>query len=228
LQRARQNVVAVGISCATLIVSVVLTANLLMVASVASASNHYTEKQLQVLGERVGKTYWIQEADGQAPSFLTAPKNQAVSFRARAGDSFEIVELVGRANKNPYYKARFSSGKEGYLRPEVFLQGLNLTFLTIDPLASEKREAAERAQEENERVDWINAQPWPAAAKEAALKGQPVPGMTTNEVRKIAGAPSRVTKVHRVGTIQEEHWYYPDGKQLIFHQGLLTRIAAVK
>ncbi len=193
--------------------------------STAEASNHYTEKQISVLAERVGRTYWIQEINGRAPTFLAAPDARAASFRASAGDSFEIVELVGRNNKNPYYKAKFASGKVGYLHPQVILEELNLTLLSVDPLANEKRKAAEQADEEKKRVDWINAQPWPTAAKEAALKGDVIPGMTANEVRKIAGAPSRVTKVETRGTTPEEYWFYPDGKQLIFYRGLLSRIA---
>jgi hypothetical protein len=195
------------------------------VFSTAVASHHYTEKQISVLAERVGRTYWIQEVNGRAPSFLSAPDPRAASFRANAGDSFEIVELVGRKNKNPYYKAKFDSGKVGYLHPGVILEELNLTLLSVDPLANEKRKAAEQAEEEKKRVDWINAQPWPAAAKEAALKGDVVPGMTANEVKRIAGAPNRVTKVQPRSTTPEEHWFYPDGKQLIFHRGLLSRIA---
>jgi hypothetical protein len=206
---------------------VLLVANFMVIPS-AAASNHYTEKQLDVLAERVGKTYWVGEVNGRGPSFLTAPDDAAASFHARTGEAFDIVELVGRANKNPYYKARFHSGAEAYLRPETILEELNLTVLTVDPLANEKRKAAEQAEQEKQRVDWINAQPWPAAAKQAALRGQPVPGMTANEVKKIAGPPSRVTKVQRRGTTPEEHWFYPDGKRLIFHQGLLSRITAME
>lgn len=196
-----------------------------IVCSTAAASNHYTEKQISVLVERVGKTFWIQEVNGRTPSFLSAADARAASFRARGGDSFQIVELVGRNNKNPFYKVEFASGKEGYLRPEVILEELNLTLLTVDPMASEKRKAAEKAEAEKNRVDWINAQPWPAATKEAALKGDVVPGMTASEVRRIAGAPSRVVKVETRGATPEEHWFYADGKQLIFHRGLLSRIA---
>ena len=205
-------------------VMVVLLASHITIISKAAASGHYTEKQLAVFAERVGRTFWIQEVNGRTPSFLTAPDARATSFRVRAGDSFEIVELVGRKNKNPYYKARFDSGKEGYFPPEVILEELNLTIVTVDPLATEKRQAAEQAEAEKQRVEWVNAQPWPAAAKEAALKGQAVPGMNYDEVKKIVGAPSRTTKLRASGTTPEEHWLYPDGKQLIFHDGLLSRI----
>jgi hypothetical protein len=203
---------------------VVLLAVDFTIISRATASGHYNEKQLAVLAERVGRTFWIQEVDGRTPNFLTAPNARATSFRVRAGDSFEIVELVGRKNKNPFYKARFDSGKEGYFPPEVILEELNLTIVTVDPLAAERRQAAEQAEAEKQRVDWINAQPWPAAAKEAALKGQAVPGMTYDEVKKIVGAPSRITKLRATGITPEEHWIYPDGKQLIFQHGLLSRI----
>jgi hypothetical protein len=209
--------VAVGVMVAVLAADFTIISN-------AAASRHYTEKQMTVLAERVGRTFWIQEVNGRTPSFLTAPDAAAASFRTRAGDSFEILELVGRKNKNPYYKARFESGKEGYFPPEVFFEELNLTLVVVDPLANEKSKAANQAESEKQRVDWVNAQPWPAAAKAAALKGQAVPGMTSDEVRMIAGVPSRITKVQARGTIPEEHWIYPDGKQLVFQHGLLSRI----
>jgi hypothetical protein len=209
---------------ALLIAAVVIAASI-AVYSIAAGSNHYTEKQISVLAERVGKTFWVQEVNGRTPRFLSAADTRAASFHARAGDSFQIVELVGRSNKNPYYKVEFASGREGYLRPEVFLEELNLTFLTVDPLASEKRKAAEEAEAEKARVDWINAQPWPAATKEAALKGEVTPGMTTNEVRRVAGSPNKIVNVKAGGTVSEEHWFYPDGRQLVFHRGLLSRIA---
>ncbi|HEX2228361.1 MAG TPA: hypothetical protein VHM64_14580 [Candidatus Binatia bacterium] len=196
-----------------------------VVCSMAAGSNHYTEKQITVLAERLGKTFWIREVNGRTPNFLSAADRRAASFRARTGDSFQIVELVGRSEKNPYYKVKFESGKEGYLRPETILEELNLTILTVDPLANERREAAKQAAQEKERVDWINAQPWPVAAKEAALKGNVVPGMTVSEVKRIAGAPSRVVKVESRGAIPEEHWFYADGKLLIFQRGLLSQIA---
>lgn len=191
--------------------------------STAAASGHYTEKQMTALAERVGKTFWIQETNSRTPRFLSAPDAAAASFPVRSGDSFEIVELAGLKNKNPYYKVKLDSGKEGYLRPEVFLEEFNLTILTIDPLAETKRRAAAQAEDEKKRSEWINAQPWPAAAKEAALMGHGVPGMNRDEVKRIVGAPSRVTRVQSRGTIPEEHWFYPDGKQLIFHQGLLSQ-----
>ena len=96
--------------------------------------------------------------------------------------------------------------------------------MIVDPLANEKSKAANQAESEKQRVDWVNAQPWPAAVKAAALKGQAVLGMTSGEVKMIAGAPSRITKVQVRGTIPEEHWIYPDGKQLVFQNGLLSRI----
>jgi hypothetical protein len=213
-----------GATRAMLFIALLAAAPTILSTATAAASNHYTEKQLAVLEERVGKTYWIKSVDGRTPAFLSAPDARARSFPTRTGESFEIVELVGRKQKNPYFRAKFDSGKEGYLRPEAFLEEFNLTLLTVDPLANEKRKAAEEAEEEKKRVDWINSQPWPAAAKEAALKGNPVPGMTFNEVKKIAGAPSRVAKVQTRSTTPEEHWFYRDGKQLIFHQGLLSRI----
>ena len=189
----------------------------------AMASRHYTEKQLDALAARVGTIFWVQESNRRTPVFLSAPSAAAAPLQPGAGASFEIIQLVGRKNKNPYYKVKFDSGTQGYLTPEVFLEELNVTILTVDPLAEEKRQAAEKAEQEKKRVAWINSQPWPAAAKEAALKGQAVPGMNREEVKKIVGPPARVTNVQPRGVKPEEHWFYPDGKELIFYQGLLSR-----
>lgn len=202
----------------------VLLVGIFTTVCAATASGHYTEKQLAALAERVGRTFWIQEVKGRTPSFFAAPNAKAALFDTRAGESFEIVELVGRSNKNPFYKARFDSGKEGYFPPEVMLEEFNLTIVTVDPLAQAKREEAEQAEVERQRVQWINAQPWPAATKLAALKGRAVPGMTYDEVKKIAGEPGRITKVQAPGVTPEEHWTYPDGRQFVFHNGLLTRV----
>jgi hypothetical protein len=204
----------------------IASAALFVLPAVSSAAHHYTEKQIAALSDRVGKTYWIYEINGRAPSFVVAPQAEATSFSGRAGDSFQIIEVVGQASKNPFYRIIFASGREAYLRPEVMLEELNLTIMTVDPFADAKRKEAVRAQDEKLRADWINAQPWPPEVKEAARRGQVLPGMTQDEVKKIAGAPSRVTKVQGQGrgTTPEEYWIYPDNKQLVFQQGLLSRI----
>ena len=191
--------------------------------STAWASRHYTDAQMTVLANRIGKIYWIQDNNGRTPIFLTTPAPTSSSFPVRAGDSFEIMELVGRKNKNPFYRVKFDSGKDAYLRPEVFLEELNLTISTVDPMAEEKRRAAVQAEEQKKRVQWINAQAWSSSVKEAALRGQVIFGMTRDEVKKIVGAPSRVSKVQLTGASPEEHWYYPDGKKLIFYHGLLNQ-----
>jgi hypothetical protein len=189
----------------------------------AVASHHYTDKQIAALAERVGKTYWIRDVNGRTPAFFAAPNTASDSFQTRSGDSFQIIDLVGTKTKNPFFKALFTSGQEGYFPPELMLEELNLTLVSSDPVADERRRAEQRAEMEKQRKDWIDAQPWPTAAKEAALKGQAIPGMTHDEVRKIAGTPNRVIKVQTRGTMAEEHWIYPD-KQLVFQQGLLARI----
>ncbi len=191
--------------------------------STADASRHYTDSHMTALANRIGKIFWIQDIDGRIPIFSTEPAATSSTFPAPAGDSFEIVDLVGRKNKSPYYKVRFVSGKDGYLRPEIFHEELNLTILSTDPLADEKRRAAAQAEEQRKRTQWINAQAWSPTVKAAALNGQVIPGMNRDEVKKIAGAPSRVSKVQLPGTSPAEHWYYPDGKELIFQYGLLSQ-----
>lgn len=187
-------------------------------------ASQYTEKQLDALATRVGKTYWVTSVNNRTPSFLSAPARNASSFHAQPDESFEITELAGQKTNDPYYKVRFASGKEGYMPPEAFLEEFNLTILTVDPQADEKKKAAEAADADKERVQWIQAQPWSKAVKDAALKRQPVPGMNTGEIKKVVGNPSRVTKIQAPQRFSEEHWFYADGSVLIFQNGLLTRV----
>jgi hypothetical protein len=194
----------------------------------ASASNHYTERQLDALAARVGKTFWLSAGDGRAPVFLTSPTAAASTFRPASGDSFLITELTGRSNKNPFYAVQFESGKVGYIGPEAFHEALNVTILSSDPRAGEKEKAEKQATAEKDRVAWINSQPWSAAVKEAAIKKQPTPGLKTTEVKRILGTPLRITKLRGPSKVAEEHWVYPGGSVLIFHNGLLSKVDHVE
>jgi len=187
-------------------------------------SHHYTAKQLEALASRVGQTFWSQPVDGKGPSFGTAPAANAKLIRIDAVESFQITALVGQAAKNPYYKIKRDNGQEGYISPEQFLEALNVTIVTTDPLAEDKRKVAEAAEVDKKRIEWIKAQPWSPAIKEAAIKKQPIPGLNTNEIKNVLGQPSRVTKVRGPIKAAEEHWLYPDGSLLIFQNGLLIRV----
>ena len=190
----------------------------------AFASNYFTDKQLEALASRVGKTFWITSVNGKTPVFLTAPAPGAATFRSEDNGSFEIVELTGRAKRDPYYKVRFESGKVGYIQPEMFHEEFNATILSIDPRADEKKKLAHQAEEEQKRVEWIKAQPWSPAVKEAALRKQPTPGLNGAEVKRVFGPPSRVTKTRGPIKFPEEFWFYPDGSVLTFHNGLLSKM----
>jgi len=203
---------------------VLLLIVLLPISGVVHASNHYTDRQLEALAERVGKTFWFNPAQGKTPQFLTSPASNAASFQPATNESFEITELTGQAAKDPYYRVRFDSGKVGYIRPEMFHEELNTTILTVDPLAEEKRKTELGAEEEKKRVDWIKSQPWSPAVKEASLRKQPTLGLTSAEIKRVVGAPSRVTKVRSTTKVHEEHWFYADGKTLTFTNGLLTKV----
>ena len=208
----------------------IVVALVLSLACVAPASNHYTAKQLDALAERVGGEFWINAPEGKAPLFLTAPAPNGATFRPSDNDSFEITELVGRANKNPYYKVKFRSGKIAYLRPETLHEEINASIVSSDPLAEEKRKAEQSAQEEKQRIEWIKAQPWPPPLKEAAIKKQPTPGLTSGEVRQVMGPPRRIAKVSGLvkprgaPQIIEERWYYADGAVLLFLNDVLSRV----
>jgi hypothetical protein len=201
---------------------------LVPVRTMGLAANRYTQKQLDALADRVGKTFWLAPAEGQTPVFLDAPAATASSFRPAADDSFVITDLAGRSSNDPYYAVRFQSGKVGYIHPEAFHEALNLTILSIDPRADEKEEEEKRESEEKDRVEWIKSQPWSAAVKEAAIKRQPLPGLKTTEVKKVMGPPLRMTKLRGPSKVAEEHWFYRGGSVLIFHNGLLSRIENVQ
>jgi hypothetical protein len=188
------------------------------------ASHHYTDRQLDVLAARVGKIFWIVAIDNQTPAFLSSRASNSASFRSNANESFEITELVGRKEKNPYYKVKFDSGKEGYIQPDVFLEQFNATISAVDPLENEKRKAAEAAEKEKERIAWIQAQPWPRGVKEAAIKRQATPGMNGGEVKRILGNPIRVSKAKTRLNVAEEKWLYSDGSTAIFYNGLFSHI----
>ena len=205
------------------LISLVL-AVLLYCDGTAVASSHYTDKQLEALAARVGKTFWINSSNEKAPLFLTAPRPGATTFRSEENDSFEITELTGQKTKDPYYKVRFQSGKVGYLTPDMFHEEFNAKILSYDPLADEKKKAEQQAEEEKKRLEWIKSQPWSPAVKAAAIKKLPTPGLRTTEVRRVLGAPTRVSKTRGAIKVAEERWFYPDGSVLVFHNGLLSSI----
>lgn len=194
----------------------------------AAASNHYTEKQLDALETRVGKTFWISTFEGKLPSFVTSPTSDASVFQPTDNESFEITELIGRKAKNPYYKVKFESGSEGYIHAQSFHEQFNATILTIDPRADEKKALAEKNREENSRIEWIQSQPWSAAVKASAIKRQAVRGMTVGEVKRVVGDPRRVSRIKGPQHSSEEHWFYPDGTLLVFRNGALIRIETTK
>lgn len=200
----------------------------LLPAGKVLASNHFTDKQLDALAARVGKTFWLNAPEGRLPDFVSAPSAAAPSIRPNINESFVITELTGRSSKNPYYTVRFESGKVAYIRPEMFHEALNLTIVSADPRADEKARAEQRAREEQERVEWIQAQPWSPVVKQAAIKKQPTPGLNTGEVKRVLGEPQRITQLRGPIKVSEEHWFYPDGSVLIFHNGLLSKIDKVK
>ncbi len=188
------------------------------------ASHHYTPKQMEALASRVGQTFWSQPIDGKGASFSATPAANGKLFRIDAVESFQITELVGQAAKNPYYKIKRENGQEGFISPEQFLEALNLSILTIDPAAEDKRKSAEAAAADKKRVEWIQAQPWSPAIKQAAIKKQAIPGWNASEVKIVLGAPTRVSKMRGPVKIAEEHWFYPNGSVLIFNNGLLSRV----
>lgn len=190
----------------------------------AGASHHYTAKQMEALASRVGQSYWSLPLNGKGANFVATPTANGKPFRIDTVESFQITELVGQAAKDPYYKIKRENGQEGYISPEQFLEAFNLTIVTTDPAADDKRKLAEANDADKKRIDWIHKQAWSPAIKEAAIKKQPIPGWNTNEVKNVLGAPTRVTKMRGPIKTAEEQWLYPNGSVLIFNNGLLSRV----
>jgi hypothetical protein len=190
----------------------------------AFAVSYYTDKQLDAFATRIGRVFWVVPVDGKLPVFQSQPASNATSFEPSADESFEITELVARKEKNPYYKVRFDSGKEGFIQPQAFLEQFNSTIVTADPSAEEKKKRAAKDEEEKARIDWIDSQPWSAAVKESAMRREPVIGMTAPEVKRVLGNPVRMNKVRSPQAAVEEHWFYADGTVLTFTNGMISRI----
>ena len=91
-----------------------------------------------------------------------------------------------------------------------------------------KKALEEKNEAEKARTEWIQSQPWSAAVKESAIKGQAVPGMTAGEVKRVVGDPRRITRIKGPQHTSEEHWFYPDGTLLIFRNGALNRLERTK
>lgn len=209
-------------------VTVVFGILLHLPSTTARASSHFTPKQLEIFRVYVGKTYWVVDEEGRIPSFLSAPSPSSPSFRPGLKESFQIKEIVGGTPQTPfyYYKTVFDSGKEGYISVGSFLEELSLTFVTSDPDRDIKRKLAKEAQEESKRQAWIRAQSWSQHVKEAALKKQPVLGMSSREARAILGRPKRVVALKSANPLmgKQEQWIYESGPVLTFTNGLVTRI----
>ena len=226
----RKNLSILEKSCSRCAALIILFTSFMVVPAALLRAATFTPQQIEAFETRVGNTFWIASVDNRTPTFQTRPAANASSFRAKANDSFIIVELVGQKTGNLYYKVKFESDEEGYITPQAFHEEFNLTILTIDPQANEKKKAAQRAEEEKQRAEWIQAQPWSQSVKDAAINHKPVPGMNTTEVRKVLGIPLRIRKPagsQKPGTRQnftEERWLYANGSELVFQNGLLIRV----
>ena len=194
--------------------------------SPAAASSHYTLTQLEAFDAYTDKTYWITADDEKIPAFRAAPSPSAPSFKPSAKESFKLEEIVGGKGAPYFYRAVFESGKTGFLAINSFLDGLNLTILTVDPDRERKRKIAKEAEEESQRQAWIRKQPWPEQVKQAALERRPALGMKTNEARAVLGKPKNIFPIQNTNPLmgKQEQWLYQNGTVLTFTNGLLTRV----
>jgi hypothetical protein len=190
-------------------------------------ASQYTPKQIEMYAQYVGKTYWVVEEAGM-PAFHTAPSSAAPSFRPRLKESFAIDEIVGGTAQipAPYYRVTFESGKQGFIPIGSFTQQLNAAFVTVDPDRDAKAKLAKETETEKKRQEWIQSQRWPEHVKQAALKKQPVLGMSTKEAAAVLGKPQRVVGIKSTTLLlgRQEQWTYESGSVLTFTNGLITRI----
>jgi hypothetical protein len=204
----------------------------LATSSATFAASQYTPKQLEAYGQYVGKTYWIVEHESKAPAFLSAPTAAAPAFQPAVKDSFEIKEIVGGAaqTREHYYRVVFDSGKEGFLSFGSFLEHFNASLVTVDPDRDAKAKLAKETEAETKRQAWIRAQRWPEHVKEAALKRQPVLGMSTKEAKASLGDPKRAVPMKSASLLlgTQEQWTYENGLVLTFTNGLITRIQTLE
>ncbi|HEY3303430.1 MAG TPA: hypothetical protein VGL70_07845 [Candidatus Binatia bacterium] len=204
----------------------------LAISSTSFAASQYTPKQLEAYGRYVGKTYWVVEHEIKPPAFLSAPAPAAPSFQPAIKDSFEIKEIVGGTaqTREHYYRVVFDSGKEGFLSLGSFLEHFNASLVTVDPGRDAKAKLAKETEAENKRQAWIRAQHWPEHVKEAALKRQPVLGMSTKEAKAALGDPKRMVPMKSATLLlgTQEQWTYENGLVLTFTNGLITRIQTLK
>jgi len=211
---------------ASLRISALAVLLLALCASPAGASSHYTLTQLEAFDAYTEKTYWITADAEKIPAFRSAPSPSAPSFKPDAKESFKMKEIVGGKGAPYYYRAVFESGKTGFLAINSFLDGLNLTILTVDPDGNRKRKIAKEAEEESQRQAWIRRQPWPEQVKQAALERRPALGMTTSEARAVLGKPKNIFPLQSTNPLlgKQEQWIYENGQALTFTNGLLTRV----
>lgn len=187
-----------------------------------------TPKQIDAYGFYVGKTYWIAGEENKTPAFQSAPSPTAPSFHPAVKAAFEIKEIVGGTAQIPsyYYKVTFESGKEGFIPLGSFLQEMGASFVTVDPDRDIKAKLAKETEAEKKRQEWIQSQRWPEHVKQAALKKQPVLGMSTKEASAVLGKPQRVVGIKSTSLLlgRQEQWTYAGGSVLTFTNGLITRI----
>jgi len=191
-------------------------------------ASQYTPKQIEVYAQYVGKTYWVVEEPDKTPTFQTAPSPAAPSFHPVVKESFVINEIVGGTAQIPahYYRVTFESGKQGFIPLSSFTQQLNAAFVTVDPDRDAKAKLAKETEAEKKRQEWIQSQRWPEHVKQAALKKQPVLGMSTKEASAVLGKPQRVVGIKYTNLLlgKQEQWTYEGGSVLTFTNGLITRI----
>jgi hypothetical protein len=202
-------------------------APLLVASGNGWTASQFTPKQIEVYARFVGRTYWVVEEAG-TPAFHAAPSSTSPSFRPELKESFEINEIVGGTAQIPghYYRVTFASGKQGFLPLVSFTHQLNAAFATVDPDRDAKAKLAKQTEAEKKRQEWIQSQGWPEHVKQAALKKQPVLGMSTKEASAVLGKPQRVAGVTNANLLlgRQEQWIYEGGSVLTFTNGFITRI----
>ncbi|HEY1372694.1 MAG TPA: hypothetical protein VGH50_09525 [Candidatus Binatia bacterium] len=193
------------------------------------AEPRYTEKQIEMFSSYVGKTYWVTDEKSQQPTFYTAAKTNSPTFQPAAKEGFEVKEVVEKTSDKPFYRVAFTSGKEGYIPVTAFMERINGSFTAIDPERDAKAKSAKETADEQKRRDYIRQQKWPEHVKEAAIRKEPVIGMSKKEATAVLGKPKSVVRLksgNSGGELmgRQEQWLYDTGQTLTFNNGILVRI----
>lgn len=199
-------------------------------------------------------------------SVLREPNLKGDSYRLEEPEAFVVEDVVCEGGDYTvgcvllaidypdafFYKVRFESGKEGYIKGRYFLPEVSISLTTEERSAklgttpekhaedirnkyrqAEEEVKAQLAREieevrelERTRRAAIEAAPWPDEEKAAVLAKRVVIGMTTDQVVLAWGPPDKIVETATTAGEEHEFTYNQAGGVSILHftDGKLDRV----